>query len=159
MMVHRNVLILGIGNTLLRDEGAGIHVLNQLRDLLGEHDDITYMDGGTLSFTLAGPIEEATHLIVLDAAQLNEKPGHWQLFEGAQMDTFLGSNRKRSVHEVSLIDLMAIALLSDHLPQQRALIGIQPGEIDWGEFPSPEVAAAMPNICQQTMQLLKEWRV
>ena len=159
MTVNRNVLILGIGNTLLRDEGAGIHALNQLRTLLGDHDDITYMDGGTLSFTLAGPIEEATHLIVLDAAQLNEKPGHWQLFEGAQMDAFIGSNRKCSVHEVSLIDLMAIALLSDHLPQQRALIGIQPGEIDWGEFPSAAVAAAMPHICKQTMQLIEEWRV
>jgi hydrogenase maturation protease len=159
MTTNRNVLILGIGNTLLRDEGAGIHALNQLRDTFGEHDDITYMDGGTLSFTLAGPIEEATHLIVLDAAQLNQIPGHWQLFEGAQMDTFLGSNRKRSVHEVSLIDLMAIALLTDHLPQQRALIGIQPGEIDWGEFPSAAVAAAMPQICRQTMQLIEEWRI
>jgi hydrogenase maturation protease len=158
MTIHRNVLILGIGNTLLQDEGAGIHALNHLRDLLGEHDDITYMDGGTLSFTLAGPIEEATHLIVLDAAQLNQQAGHWQLFEGAQMDNFLGSNRKRSVHEVSLIDLMAIALLSDHLPQQRALIGIQPGEIDWGENPSPAVTAAMPQICRQTMQLIEEWR-
>lgn len=159
MTTHRNVLILGIGNTLLQDEGAGIHAMNRLRELLGEQDDLTYMDGGTLSFTLAGPIEEATHLIVLDAAQLNKKPGHWQLFEGAQMDSFLGSNRKRSVHEVSLIDLMAIALLSDHLPQQRALIGIQPGEIDWGEDPSPAVAAAMPGICKQTMQLLEEWRI
>jgi len=158
MTSKRNVLILGIGNTLLRDEGAGIHVLNELRAQLGEHDDITYMDGGTLSFTLAGPIEEATHLIVLDAAQLNQKPGYWQLFEGEQMDSFLGSNRKRSVHEVSLIDLMAIALLTGHLPLQRALIGIQPGIIDWGEFPSEAVTAAMPHICKQTMQLIEEWR-
>src|SRR5512139_119787 len=158
MTTHRNVLILGIGNTLLRDEGAGIHVMNQLRAQLGEHDDITYMDGGTLSFTLAGPIEEATHLIVLDAAQLNSQPGHHQIFEGEQMDAFLGSNRKRSVHEVSLIDLMAIAMLSDHLPQQRALVGIQPGEIDWGEAPSEAVAAAMPQICQQTLQLIAGWR-
>ena len=51
--------------------------------------------------------------------------------------TFIGSNRKCSVHEVSLIDLMAIALLSGQLPQQRALIGIQPHSIDWGETPSP----------------------
>jgi hydrogenase maturation protease len=158
MTINRNVLILGIGNTLLRDEGAGIHALNQLRSLLGEQDDITYMDGGTLSFTLAGPIEDATHLIVLDAAQLNQPPGKWQLFEGAQMDAFIGSNRKCSVHEVSLIDLMAIALLNDHLPQQRALIGIQPGEIDWGEFPSAAVTAAMPHICKQAMELLEEWR-
>mgnify|MGYP001259467445 CR=1 FL=1 len=158
MTVSRKVLILGIGNSLLRDEGAGIHALNRLRPLLEDRDDITLLDGGTLSFTLAGAIEDASHLIVLDAAQLDALPGHSQVFEGEQMDAFIGSNRKHSVHEVSLIDLLAVALLSDHLPQQRALIGIQPGEIDWGEAPSPAVAAAMPQVCNQAMRLLKEWQ-
>jgi len=158
MTVHQNILILGIGNSLLRDEGAGIHALNQLRPLLEDRNDITFVDGGTLSFTLAGAIADASHLIVIDAAQLNAQPGYSQVFEGAQMDAFIGSNRKHSVHEVSLIDLLAVALLSDHLPQQRALIGIQPGAIDWGEDPSPAVAAALPHICKQTIQVIEGWR-
>lgn len=158
MSDRRNTLILGIGNSLLRDEGAGIHALNRLREELAERDDITFMDGGTLSFTLAGYIEDAARLIVIDAAQLDAAPGHSQVFEGEAMDTFLGSNRKCSVHEVSLLDLMAIAHLSDHLPQHRALIGIQPAEIDWGEQPSPAVAAALPQVCAQARQLLAEWR-
>ncbi len=159
MNIRQNILIMGIGNSLLRDEGAGIHALNQLRPLLDNRDDITFLDGGTLSFTLAGAIADATHLIVLDAAQLDAQPGFSRVFEGANMDTFIGSNRKHSVHEVSLIDLLAVALLSDHLPQQRALIGIQPGEIDWGEYPSPEVAAAMPHICKQTMKVIEDWHL
>jgi hydrogenase maturation protease len=158
MTDSRNILILGIGNTLLRDEGAGIHALNRLREELGERDDITFLDGGTLSFTLAGHIEDASRLIVIDAAQLDAAPGHSQVFEGCAMDEFLGSNRKRSVHEVSLLDLMAIAHLADHLPERRALIGIQPAEIDWGEQPSAAVAAAMPQVCAQAMKLIEEWR-
>lgn len=157
MTDRRNVLILGIGNSLLRDEGAGIHALGCLREQLADLDDIIFLDGGTLSFTLAGAIEESSHLIVLDAAQLDAAPGHSQVFEGAEMDAFLGSNRKCSVHEVSLLDLLAIAHLSDHLPPQRALIGIQPAEIDWGEHPSPAVAAAMPRICAQARQLIDGW--
>lgn len=155
---RRKTLILGIGNILLRDEGAGIHALNQLRPLLSDRDDITLLDGGTLSFTLAGAIEDADRLIVLDAAQLDAPPGTSQVFEGAQMDAFIGSNRKMSVHEVSLLDLLAIARLTDHLPQQRALIGIQPGEIDWGEEPSSAVAAALPQICHQALQLIDSWQ-
>lgn len=154
----RNILILGIGNSLLRDEGAGIHVLHRLREQYPERTDLTFLDGGTLSFTLAGAIEEASRLIVLDAAQLSAAPGHSRVFEGDDMDAFLGGNRKCSVHEVSLLDLLAIARLSGHLPAQRALVGIQPAEIDWGEHPSEAVEAAMPHICGQVRQLIEAWQ-
>ena len=153
-----STLILGIGNNLLRDEGAGIHALYRLRDELVDRDDITFIDGGTLSFTLASHIEDADRLIVIDAAQLNAVPGHSQVFEGDDMDTFLGSQRKRSVHEVSLLDLMMIARLADHLPTQRALIGIQPAEIDWGELPSPAVSTALPQVCAQAKQIIAAWQ-
>ena len=157
MANRHNVLVLGIGNSLLRDEGAGIHALDCLREQLAGRDDITFLDGGTLSFTLAGAIEDSSHLIVLDAAQLGAPAGYSQVFEGVEMDAFVSGKRKHSVHEVSLLDLLAIAHLADHLPPQRALIGIQPAEIDWGERPSPAVAAALPKVCAQARQLIEEW--
>ena len=156
-MKHAKTLILGIGNVLLRDEGAGIHALRQLEPLLHAHDNIELMDGGTLSFTLAGAIEEAERLIVIDAAQLNAAPGTTRVFVGDDMDAFVGGSRKRSVHEVGLIDLMAIARLTDRLPGERALVGIQPEEMDWGEAPSPAVAAAIPTACRQVLDLLEDW--
>lgn len=158
MTERRDVLILGIGNSLLRDEGAGIHALNRLRERLAGRDELTFLDGGTLSFTLAGAIGESSRLIVLDAAQLDAAPGHAQLFEGAEMDAFVGGKRKHSVHEVSLLDLLAIARLADRLPPQRALIGIQPAEIGWGEHPSAPVAAALPAICAQAERLIGRWQ-
>src|SRR5487761_2737605 len=132
-------LVLGIGNVLLRDEGAGVHVVRQLASRLPPREDISLVDGGTLSFFLADAIENASQLIVIDAAQLNAEPGATRIFLGAEMDAFVGGNRRCSVHEVCLIDLMAIALLTDKLPEKRALIGIQPHQIDWGETPSPPV--------------------
>jgi hydrogenase maturation protease len=153
----RKTLILGIGNILLQDEGAGIHAIRLLANLAAHHDDIELMDGGTLSFTLAGAIEDAKRLIVIDAAQYDGAPGTTKVFLGEQMDAFIGSNRKCSVHEVSLIDLMAIALLTSQLPQQRALIGIQPHTIAWGETPSPLVASAILLACGQALQLVEEW--
>jgi hydrogenase maturation protease len=74
------------------------------------------------------------------------------------MDAFVGGNRKRSVHEVSLIDLLMIARLADHLPQRRALIGIQPRDMDWGELPSSPVAAALPHACNHALQLIAAWQ-
>lgn len=158
MHARCKTLVLGIGNTLLQDEGAGIHVIRMLARQAAGRDDIELMDGGTLSFTLAGAIEDADQLIVIDAAQLGDAPGATRVFEGEHMDTFVGSNRKRSVHEVSLVDLLMIARLADHLPERRALIGIQPQHIDWGEHPSPAVAAALPQACSQALQLIEAWR-
>jgi hydrogenase maturation protease len=155
---RRKTLILGIGNTLLQDEGAGIHAIRMLAQRVAQRDDIELMDGGTLNFTLAGVIADATQLIVIDAAHFEAEPGATRVFEGEKMDAFVGGKRKRSVHEVCLIDLLAIARLTDRLPQRRALIGIQPQTIDWGETPSPPVVAAIPQVCDHALQLIEAWR-
>ncbi len=157
MSDHRRTLILGIGNTLLQDEGAGVHAIRMLSGLAAQRDDVELLDGGTLSFSLAGSIEDAEHLIVIDAAQYDGEPGSTRMFVGEQMDAFIGSNRKCSVHEVSLIDLMAIALLAGRLPQRRALIGIQPQTMAWGDSPSAPVAGAIRQACGQALQLIAEW--
>jgi hydrogenase maturation protease len=158
MNSRRKTLILGIGNTLLQDEGAGVHAIRMLADRTMQRDDIELMDGGTLSFSLACAIEDADQLIVIDAAQYDGEPGTTKVFIGDQMDAFIGGNRKLSVHEVSLIDLMMIARLADQLPRQRALIGIQPQTIEWGETPSPPVAGAIRLACDQALQLVTEWQ-
>ena len=151
-------LVLGIGNTLLTDEGIGIHVLQALEPELANWPDVTLLDGGTLSFTLAGPIEEADALIVVDAANIKTRPGEWTLLKGEEMDAFLMSNRKSTVHEVGLTDLRAIALLAGHWPDKRAMLAIQPDVIDWGELPTPAVAAAIPAACAAIVEQLQEWQ-
>ena len=57
----RTTLILGIGNNLLSDEGIGIHVIRYLDEHHGDTPATTFLDGGTLSFTLADPIAEHDH--------------------------------------------------------------------------------------------------
>lgn len=151
-------LVLGIGNTLLTDEGIGIHVLQALEPELASWPDVTLLDGGTLSFTLAGPIEDADALIVVDAANLQMQPGAWTLLEGEAMDAFLMGNRKSTVHEVGLTDLRAIAMLAGHWPDKRALLAIQPDVVDWGEQPTPAVAAAIPPACVAIRELIRAWR-
>ena len=149
--------ILGIGNTLLRDEGIGIHVLKALQARLPADDARSFVDGGTLSFTLAAEIEASDRLIVIDAAQLGEEPGTVRCFIDKEMDSFLGSC-KRSVHEVGLLDLFDIARLTQTLPGQRALVGIQPASVDWGEEPTEAVAAAIPVAVQKVCDLLELWK-
>ena len=150
-------LILGIGNTLLTDEGVGIHVLKALQDQGGLPADVTLMDGGTLSFTLAGSIEDCARLIAVDAAELKGPPGTIRVFEGDAMDTHVAQGGKRSVHEVSLADVLGMAALAGHLPRQRALVGIQPKYMDWGDGPTPEVEAVIPEACRTIGDIIARW--
>lgn len=149
-------LILGIGNTLLSDEGAGVHALNLLQSLRPDLQHITYIDGGTLSFTLAAYIEDCDNLIVFDAAELKAPPGTVRTMAGGDMDAFLGAAR-RSPHEVGLLDLFDIARLTESLPENRALIGIQPANIEWGMSPTPDVAKGLPLAVEQAVELLGQW--
>lgn len=151
-------VVLGVGNTLLSDEGAGVHVVERLRRYHPELAGVEFLDGGTLSFTLAGVMAGAEQLIIIDAAELDAPPGTLALYRDGEMDAYLGRGKRRSVHEVSLLDLLAIATLTDALPARRALIGIQPGTVDWGEAPTGAVAAAIPLACDMTLGLLREWR-
>ena len=152
-----NTLVLGIGDTLLSDEGVGVHVIHALAARFGDADDVILLDGGTLSFTLAGAIEDAEQLIVVDASELKAAPGTVRTFIETDMDAFLNGPR-RNVHEVGLMDLMTIARLVDRLPARRALVGIQPEEMGWGESPTAAVAAAIPVACGAVTQLIEAWR-
>lgn len=149
-------LILGIGNTLLSDEGTGIHALKLFQSSYPDHPNVSCIDGGTLSFTLAAYIEDCDKLIVLDAAELKSPPGTVKTLVGEEMDAFLGA-AKRSAHEVSLLDLFDIARLTGSLPEQRALIGVQPGRIEWGMSPTPPVEQALRVVVNEAVNLLSEW--
>ena len=152
----RHTLCLGVGNTLLTDEGAGVHALKLLQRRKDWPEHIEFIDAGTLSFTLADAIARADNLLIFDAAELGQSPGYVGVFEGDGFDTFLTSG-KRSVHEVGFADLMDIARLQDSLPAHRALIGIQPGDFGWGDRPGSAVNAALPVACDLAEELIHRW--
>ena len=117
-----------------------------------------FIDAGTLSFSLLPYMEAAHSMLVIDAADLGGAPGTIRLFEGAAMDRFLTSTRRRSVHEVGLIDLLDMARLQDCLPHRRALLCIQPERIDWSETLSAPVAEALTEASRQATALLRRWQ-
>jgi hydrogenase maturation protease len=150
-------MVLGFGNVLLSDDGAGVQILGALRGALGP-DMAQFIDAGTLSFSLLPYLEAADALLVIDAADINERAGAIALFEGEAMDAFLRSTRRRTVHEVGLIDLLDMARLRDCVPPRRALLCIQPGRIDWNDELSTPVAAALPQAVREAAALLQRWQ-
>jgi hydrogenase maturation protease len=62
------------------------------------------------------------------------------------------------VHEVSLLDLIHISRMTGHFPKHRALVGIQPQKLDWGEAPTEAVSAAIPMVCDKVIETIRSWQ-
>lgn len=149
------VLVLGVGNPLMSDDGVGLRLLGALASTCS-FEGVEFVDAGTLSLLLLPRLESADGLLVLDAAHFDVAAGTARSLEGPAMDDFLRSSRC-SVHEVGLRDLLDAARLTDGLPQRRALVGVQPLEAGWGESLSPPVEAAVPAAVVLAMEILARW--
>ena len=150
------ILVLGIGNRLLSDDGAGAAAIDKLANDPALKSRATFQDGGTIGLALLPAIEDATGFIAIDAGQLNAEPGTIRVFEGEAMDAELAGGT-RTVHEVSVLSLFSAAALAGILPKRRALVAIQPATAGWGTSLSPAVAAAIPAACEAVSALLAEW--
>lgn len=153
------VVVLGLGNTLLGDDGVGVQVIKRLQASRRLPPGIRFLDGGTLSFSLLEDIETADSLIVVDAAQLDEEPGSVHIYRDLAMDEFLRSKHSNSVHEVSLSELLDMARLTDRLPTRRAFVAIQPQHIDWDTEVSPDVRPGVETACIHVRALITRWSI
>jgi hydrogenase maturation protease len=155
------LVVLGIGNTLMSDDGVGIHVIHELQGRqkcqLLPQGNIEILDGGTLGFLLIDRLAEADGMVVVDAANLGEAAGTVRVMGEAEIDRFLDDNPSLSVHEVGLVDLLQMMALSGQTPRLRALVGIQPETIGWGTEMSPAVAAGIPQASRAVTQVLTQW--
>lgn len=149
------ITVLGVGNVIRTDDGAGIHVLRALAGTLPEHVELA--DGGTLNFTLLEVISDRDGLIVVDAAQLHAPPGTVRVLQGAAMDRFVARPGAVSVHELSIAELLDMARLRGDLPARRAMVAIQPASLDWGPAPAPALRDAIPEAARRIRALVEEW--
>jgi hydrogenase maturation protease len=157
------VLVMGVGNTLLQDDGIGVHVTEFLRSAVhdsggGGDADLELIDGGTIGLALLPDIEDAAAVIIVDASEIGERPGTVRIFRDREIDQQL-SGKRRTVHEVALADLFAAAAIRGRSPARRALIAIQPSCTEWGMEPTPDVRAAIPTACAAVSDLAGQWRL
>lgn len=155
MSFNSRIVVLGIGNTLLTDEGVGVHALARLRADCSA-DQLSLVDGGTLGLALLEYVERADGLIVIDAARLGLVPGSVRRYGAAEIDGMLRSGI-RTVHELGLKELLDMARLNGTMPPRRALIAVEPACIDWGTALSPAVEAALSAVGDLVIDTAAAW--
>jgi hydrogenase maturation protease len=158
MSSHR-LLVLGLGNVLLSDEGVGVRIVERLTDAPAGSlpAGIELVDGGTLGLELLPLLDGVDAVLLLDALDTGAAPGSVAVLRDDELRARMGG--AISVHQLGVGDLLAVARLRGTLPARTSLIGIQPERLEVGLALSPSVAAAVPmaiRLAQQEIASLCE---
>jgi hydrogenase maturation protease len=150
---QNEILVLGIGNILMNDEGVGIHVVSRLEQD-GGIPGADLMDGGTGGFHLLGYIQSYKTIIIVDAA-LDEHPaGHVRVLHPRYAKDF---PKQLSAHEIGLKDMLDAAGLLGDMPQIH-LVAISVKDFqDMGMELSAEVEGAIPEAIRCVRELVNSF--
>jgi hydrogenase maturation protease len=124
-MEMKKIIILGIGCTLMADQGFGVSVIQALMERFDFQENTQLVDGGLLGVGLTGTIAQADHLIVIDAISNNGKPGDIYRLEGRQILQRLAD--RNHVQQVEFLEALAHCQVLDN-PPQAVLLGIEPDD-------------------------------
>ncbi|OJX38944.1 MAG: hypothetical protein BGO78_12065 [Chloroflexi bacterium 44-23] len=155
MQTGRKV-VLGLGNTLNRDEGLGVQALNRLDAQLGAQSDFELLDGGVLGLNLLMIVEECSHLLLLDAVNVDKAPGTIVELEKEEIPLYAGV--KLSQHQITFQEVLGLANIRGYLPEHLHLIGTQPQDISIGLELSECIEKAMPQVVARAVAVLQRWK-
>ena len=155
-----SILILGIGNILLKDEGVGVHVIQAMADqvargTLSLSEDVELVDGGTFGIDLLDTLAGRRKVIVVDAVQVTAAetaepsriaPGAILRFTDADLQQ--RQTADLSLHQIGLFETLIMARQLGCAVGEVVILGIVPKTLESGLELSPEVAAAVPKIIE-----------
>jgi len=147
------IVVLGIGNILLSDEGVGVRVVDRLEKEYRLPPEVEVIDGGTCGMEMLEQLESLDALIVVDCVRCGQPPATPVLLKGDDVPVFFKT--KLSPHQVSLSDVLASLEFTDKAPQQTVIVGIQPVSMDTGMELTPEVAARVDELLAMTVAELR----
>ncbi len=146
-------LVIGLGNPLMGDDGAGVTALERLREEWVLPPEVELMDGGTWGMNLLPCVEFAERLVLIDAIRTGVAPGTLTVLERAALPRYF--SLKLSPHQIDLREVLALAELRGALPEDLVALGIEPASIELGEGLSPAVASGLGKLVDLVVNRLE----
>ncbi len=146
---RRPILILGIGNILLRDEGVGVRVIETLRQQ-EIPDTINLVDGGTSGADLIDILADRRKVIIVDAVDAGKAPGTVIRFEEDDLENI--PNSALSLHELGIAETLKMTSKLNCKPKEVVFFGIQPKDISPGLELSDEIAEIVPIVAKKALK-------
>jgi hydrogenase maturation protease len=147
--------VIGLGNPLLGDDALGLVALERLHNGWILPDTVTLHDGGTWGMSLLPTIEDATHVLFLDAIDRREVPGTFLRLEGAEIPATLA--QMVSPHQIDLREVLAVTMLRGTFPDSAVAVGLQPETLATQVALSSIVASKIDEVVEAAIVQLRAW--
>jgi hydrogenase maturation protease len=150
-----DTVVIGVGNTILSDDGVGVHAARLLDDDPRVPKGVKILDGGTIGLELVPYLCDASRILFLDAINAGGAPGTFARMTASDLLEMRGG---WSAHQLGVADLIKALLLVATFPQEIVVLGVQPGNTDWGTTLSAKVEAALALLVDTAVEQLRVWR-
>jgi hydrogenase maturation protease len=148
------IVVLGVGNTLLSDEGIGVRAIEKLELDYILPPEVVIVDGGTTGMEMLDDLSKCDHIIIIDAVRSGKAPASIVRLAGEQVPVFFKT--KLSPHQIGLSDVLATLAFIDEQPGGVTVIGVEPVSLATGMSLSPQVEARLPELMDLVVTELRE---
>lgn len=145
-------VVLGIGNTILTDEAAGVRVVEALERGYALPANVLAIDGGTSGMEMIEDLSDLDFLIVVDVVKTGAAPGTVVKIDGADIPVFFRS--KLSPHQIALPDVLASLELLGTMPKEIIVLGVEPISLELGMEMTTTVAERIPQLVKMVVEEL-----
>lgn len=149
------VLVIGLGNPIMADDGLGLAALERLRQRWSLPESVRLVDGGTWGMNLLPLIEEAERVVFLDAINVGGPVGSLVRLEREELPRLFA--HKLSAHQIDLREVLAVAELRGTVPSDLVAIGLQPGRLEMSSGLSPELECRLDELLTAVLEQLERW--
>ena len=139
--------VIGIGNTTMGDDGAGVKVLEMLPD------NINKIDLAIGGMTLLHKLEGLDMAIICDAVDFGGRPGEVRVFQPQDVESI--KTLGYSLHDIDILKVLDLAEKLGKLPESVFIAAIQPVSMSFSEGFSPEVEANLTELASQIMKIIE----
>lgn len=155
----KHVLILGLGNILLGDEGIGVHIAQRLQEE-ALPDNVKVIDGGTASLDVLLQEHDIEKLLVIDALRAGNEPGtiyraNFRAENRDKLKETLTGQDSISLHQIGFIEALTIAEKTGCEPEEIVIIGVEPKCVDYSLELTDEVKKNIPKVIDLVLKEIK----
>jgi hydrogenase maturation protease len=152
----KRMVILGVGNLLLSDEGVGVHVANKMLEM-DLPTGIEVYEGGTDGFRLMNLVSEADRMVVVDAVKGGGDPGSIYRFDIKDAPSS-PDKYKTSVHQIGILEVVHFSeFVGDGNAPETTVIGVEPKSLDMSMELSPEISEKVPRVIELVMEEVQKF--
>jgi hydrogenase maturation protease len=130
--VRKSIVVIGLGNLLLSDEGIGVHLIRRLSEHQDKFPFVEFIDSGTGGMNVLHLIANRKKAVIIDCAKMGAKPGTIKQFEPADVQT-IKKLTHFSLHEADILQIINLSKQLGECPDQIAIFGIEPESLELGQ--------------------------